>query len=148
MRSRSRHFLPGAGAGALKTFCLEPEPEPKCFPGAGVGAGAVKKIHGSASLVKTTYPPSEFKFLLGILLPHFECNRESKVCYVLRKYPVKIAISGERPLLSFKPHGGRVPPLGSDAHVSHSKAITQILILVAPYKANGICAKTAIFIHT
>ena len=31
-RSRSRHFLPGAGAGAVKTFYLEPESEPKCFP--------------------------------------------------------------------------------------------------------------------
>ena len=58
----------GAGAGAAgagtfcrepepepepsKTFCLEPEPEPepKCFPGDGVGAGAFKNFHGSASL--------------------------------------------------------------------------------------------------
>ena len=48
----------GAGAGALKTFCLEPEsePEPKCFPGAGVGAGAVKNFHGSASLVSRIHP--------------------------------------------------------------------------------------------
>ena len=53
----------GAGAG---TFCPEPEPElsvrtfylepesesePKCFPRAGAGAGAVKNFHGSASLV-------------------------------------------------------------------------------------------------
>ena len=51
---RSRHFLPGAGAGAgaLKTFYLElePESEQKCFPGAGAGAGTVKKFQGSASL--------------------------------------------------------------------------------------------------
>ena len=35
--------LPGAGAGAHRTFYLEPEP--KCFP------GAVKNFLGSASLV-------------------------------------------------------------------------------------------------
>ena len=29
MRSRSRHFLPGAGTGALRTFYLEPELEPE-----------------------------------------------------------------------------------------------------------------------
>ena len=38
--------MPGAGAGALRTFYLEAEPEPKCFP----GAGTVKTFHGSASL--------------------------------------------------------------------------------------------------
>ena len=42
--------FPGAkaGAGAFKSFYLEPEPEPKCIPRAG--AGAVKKFHGTASL--------------------------------------------------------------------------------------------------
>ena len=50
---RRRYVLPGAGA--LRTFYLEPEPEPKCF----AGAGAVKNCHGSASLVHTLFmiPP-------------------------------------------------------------------------------------------
>ena len=38
-----------AGAEALRTFYLEPEPEMKCFP----QAGAVKNFHGSASLTES-----------------------------------------------------------------------------------------------
>ena len=46
--SRSRHVLPRAGAGSLRTFYLEPEP--KCFP--GTGAGAVKNFRVFASLTR------------------------------------------------------------------------------------------------
>ena len=43
------HILPGAGA--LRTFYLEPELEPKYFP----GGGAVKNFHGSASLATASH---------------------------------------------------------------------------------------------
>ena len=43
--------MPRAGAGAAEQFYSEPELEPECFPGAGAGAGADQKCHGSASLV-------------------------------------------------------------------------------------------------
>ena len=48
---RSRHILPGAGAGAELSFYSVLEPEPKCLLGAGAGAGADSDVHGSASLV-------------------------------------------------------------------------------------------------
>ena len=47
---RSRYILNGAGAAEQFYLDPEPEPEPDCFPGAGVGARADQKCHGSASL--------------------------------------------------------------------------------------------------